>query len=75
VTPRWLGWAGVGIGVLSSLAGLAGIVAPDGYNPLAFIFGLVWTLVLSGLLTMRVRRGDADRSETPPARADVTGVG
>jgi hypothetical protein len=76
VTPRWLGWAGVGIGVPASVAGLAGIVAPGGYNPLAFLGGLVWTLVLSGLLTLRVaRRGDADRSETIPARADVAGVG
>ena len=57
MVPRWLGWIGVVLGTLAFGAGVVGIVAPDSYNPLAFVGGLVWTLVLSGILTARAAPG------------------
>ena len=73
VTSRWLGCAGVVVGILAFVAGLAGILTPDSYNPLAFVGDLVWTLVLSTMLTLRGAR-DPGRSQRSAARADVAGI-
>lgn len=76
VLPRWLGWAGLVIGLLTVAAGTIGIVQVPSFNPLPFVAGLVWTFVVSILLTVRVRR-PATEPATPvlsPSRAGVAGA-
>lgn len=74
-SPRWLGWAGVVIGTLAVVAGLAGLAAPESYNPMAFVGGLAWTLVFSLVLASRgARAGETGRSRGITARADVAGA-
>jgi hypothetical protein len=74
MSGRWIGWTGVVIGLLALVAGLAGVLVPSGYNPMAFVAGLVWTLVLSLVLAVRERRAaDPGLRETPAPRADVAG--
>jgi hypothetical protein len=43
-----------------------GMVDPGSYIPLAFVAGLVWTLVVSILLTVRPRRWVAERAQPIP---------
>ena len=75
MAPRWLGWPGVVIGLAAFVAGLAGILAPDRYNPLAFVGGLAWTLVLSIVLTARrPRTGESGGSRTTAERTDLAGT-
>lgn len=72
---RWMGWTGVGIGLLAFAAGVVGVVAVESYNPMVFVAGLVWTLVLSLVLAVRGRRAaDTDRPGTVARRADVAGA-
>ena len=53
VLPRWLALAGVAVGVLTVAAGAAGVLDPASYVPLPFLFGLLWLLVTSAVLTVR----------------------
>ena len=73
---RSLGWFGLVTGVLAVLAGVVGMVDPDLYVPLAFLAGLVWTLVVSILLTVRPRRpAQASTPSVPsPSRVRVAGA-
>jgi hypothetical protein len=73
MVPRWLGWTGVVLGALAFGAGTAGVIAPDSYNPLAFVGGLAWTLVLSSILTVRAVRVPG-RPETAAVRVGTAGV-
>ena len=74
--PRWLGWFGLVTGVLAVFAGVVGMVDPGSYIPLAFVAGLVWTLVVSILLTVRPRRWAAERPQPIPTvgRTGVPGA-
>lgn len=76
VLPRWLGWFGLVSGVLAVVAGIVGMVDPDLYIPLPFLAGLVWTLVVSILLTVRPRR--LEHASAPPVptprRAGIAGA-
>jgi hypothetical protein len=75
MSARWLGWSGVVIGSLAFVAGVAGLIAPDRYNPLAFVGSLAWTLVLSVVLTVRGRPAEKPgRSRTTALGADVAGA-
>lgn len=65
VLPRWLAWCGTGAGVLAVAAGVVGMVDPDAYLPLPFLAGLIWTAIVSVVLTVRPVRGALDR--TSPA--------
>lgn len=73
---RWLGWFGLVAGVLAVVAGIVGMVSPDLYFPLAFVACLIWTLLISTLLTLRSR--GVEHSPTPPVatsrRAGVAGA-
>jgi hypothetical protein len=61
--PRWLGWFGFGSGVLAVGAGVIGMADPAAYVPVPFLAGLIWTLVVSVLLT--VRPVPAEREPAP----------
>ena len=56
VLPRWLCWFGVVSGVATLVAGTAGILYPRDYIPLPFLAGLLWMLMTSVVLTLRVSR-------------------
>ena len=71
VLPRWLGWFGMVSGVAALVAGTAGIMGPRGYVPLPFLAALLWILISSVVLTVRVSRG-AEREVT--AHTVPTGV-
>ena len=73
---RWLGWFGLVSGILAVFTGIIGMVDPDLYIPLPFVAGLVWTLVVSILLTVRPRRlGQASTPPVPAARrAGIAGA-
>lgn len=73
---RWLGWFGVVTGVLAVVAGVVGMVNPDLYFPLAFVAGLVWTLVVSILLTVHPRLPAAEPARPVPTsrRTGVAGA-
>lgn len=64
--PGWLGWFGLVTGLIAVIAGGVGMVDPGSYIPLAFVAGLVWTLVVSILLTVRPRRWTAERPQPLP---------
>ena len=74
--PRWLGWFGLVSGVLAVAAGIVGMVDPDLYIPLPFLAGLVWTLVVSILLTVRPRRLEQAATPAGPTtrRAGIAGA-
>jgi hypothetical protein len=75
MSGRWLGWTGVGIGLLAVGAGTVGMLTVDDYNPMAFVAGLGWTLVLSVVLAVRGRRTEEPgRRESIARRADVAGA-
>lgn len=63
VLPRWLGWSGAVVGWLALAAGLVGMAAPDLYLPIPFLGGLIWTAIVSVLLTVRPERVFAGASE------------
>ena len=74
VLPRWLGFAGVVIGVLTIAAGTAGVVDPGGYVPVPYLLSLVWVLGASSTMALRRQRtadaGTPGRAEGPvPAGA------
>ena len=71
VLPRWLGWAGLVIGLLTVAAGTSGIVEMEAFNPLPFVAGLAWTLVVSVVSTMRVRRPEAQQTPSVPSPGRV----
>ena len=52
VLPRWLGFVS---GVLAVGTAVVGMADPDSYVPLPFLAGLIWTLVVSVVLTVRPR--------------------
>jgi uncharacterized protein DUF4386 len=60
VLPRWLAGGGLVVGVLALVAGLAGIVDPDGYVPVPFLLCLVWVVLTSLLLAVRGPLAGAD---------------
>jgi hypothetical protein len=60
VLPRWLGWFGLISGLLALIAGVVGMADPDSYLPVPFLAGLVWTLIISILLTVRPRHVPTD---------------
>jgi hypothetical protein len=51
--PRWLAGGGLVVGALAVVAGIAGIVEPARYVPVAYLLCLVWVLVTSVLLALR----------------------
>ncbi len=53
VVPRWLGWCGLVGGGVTVAAGTVGILDMGSYSPLPFLAGLLWTLIVSVLLTVR----------------------
>jgi Domain of unknown function (DUF4386) len=53
VLPRWLGWFGAVAGCLALAAGVVGMAAPDLYVPVPFLAGLIWTAIVSVVLTVR----------------------
>jgi hypothetical protein len=53
VLPRWVGWFGFVAGVLAVAADVHGMADPAGYVPVPFLAGLIWTLVVSVVLTVR----------------------
>ena len=71
VLPRWLGWFGLVSGVGALVAGTAGVVNPQTYNPMLFLASLLWVLLTSVVLA--VRAGHAPKAEhqadTVPAGA------
>ena len=73
---RWLGWFGLVAGVLAVFAGVVGMVNPDLYIPLAFLAGLLWTLIVSIVLAVQPRRAAQapTRSVPSPSRAGAAGA-
>jgi hypothetical protein len=63
VLTRWIGWVGLGSGVLAVAAGVVGMAYPAGYFPVPFLAGLLWILVVSVLLTVRPRRAVGEPGE------------
>ena len=53
IGPRWLAWFGTVSGLLAVPASVVGMADPDLYAPVAFLAGLIWTLILSVVLTVR----------------------
>lgn len=53
IGPRWLAGFGTVSGLLAVPAAVVGMAAPDLYLPVAFLAGLIWTLMLSVVLTFR----------------------
>jgi len=74
--PRWLGWFGLVSGTLAVVAGVVGMVDPGSYNPLPFLGGLAWTLLVSALLTAHPRRPAVAQARPVPTawRAGVAGA-
>jgi hypothetical protein len=66
VLPRWLGFTGVVVGVLTIAAGTAGVLDPGGYVPVPFLLGLLWVLAASATMAIRSPRtpdvGMSDRA-------------
>jgi len=54
--PSWLCWFGVVVGVTGLVTPIVGIIDPNDYIPVPFMLGVLWTLVVSVLLTIRVAR-------------------
>ena len=75
VLPRWLGWFGLISGLLALIAGVVGMVDPESYVPVPFLAGLLWTLIVSILLTVRPRRLPAHAGQVPTARPTSVAVG
>lgn len=75
VLPRWLGFGGVVIGVLTIAAGTAGVVDPGGYVPVPYLLGLVWVLAASVMMALRrtetVVGGAPDRASGPVPAGDA----
>jgi hypothetical protein len=67
IGPRWLAWFGAVSGVLAVPAAVVGMTDPDRYLPLAFLAGLIWTLVLSVVLTVRPVRTSGESVRREPA--------
>ena len=67
VVPRWLGWAGLVIGLLTAAVGTIGIVQVRSFNPLPFVAALAWTLVVSVVLTVRLWRPSAQPALPVPS--------
>jgi hypothetical protein len=53
VLPRWMGWFGAVAGWLALAAGVVGMADPDLYVPVPFLAGLLWTAIVSAVLTVR----------------------
>jgi hypothetical protein len=72
--PRWLGWAGVVIGAAGLITPIIGILDPNDYNPVPFLLGVQWTLVVSALLAIRVARAaPIDAAAVPTSHATAVG--
>jgi hypothetical protein len=65
VLPRWLGRFGFVSGVLAIVAGVVGMADPDSYLPIPFLAGLLWTLAVSVVLTVRGVRSPAPLETAP----------
>ena len=77
VLPRWLGYVGVVVGVLTIAAGTAGVVDPGGYVPVPYLLSLLWVLGASATMAVRgprpVDAGTEHRAAGPvPAGAAGT---
>jgi hypothetical protein len=56
VLPRWLTISGLVVGVLTVVAGVAGVLDPAGYMPVPFLLCIAWILVTSVVWTLRPPR-------------------
>jgi uncharacterized membrane protein HdeD (DUF308 family) len=61
--PRWLAWWATVAGGLGVVAGVVGVVRPDAYVPIPFLFLLVWMIAVALASVMR----------PDPARPAVSG--
>lgn len=68
VLPHWLCWFGLVSGVATLVAGTVGILYPSDYIPLPFLAGLLWVLVTSVVLTLRVSREPQEDLAARPVR-------
>jgi membrane protease YdiL (CAAX protease family) len=60
VLARSLGWLRLISGLSALVPGVVGIADPGSYLPVPFLPGLIWTLIVSILLTVRPRRPPTD---------------
>ncbi len=67
--PRWLAVGGLVVGVLSVVAGVAGVVDPAAYVPIPYLLCLLWILLASLVLTARGGRPGAAATERAPQAA------
>ncbi len=72
VLPRWLTISGLVVGVLTVVAGTAGVLDPEGYMPIPFLLSFLWILVTSIVLTVRGRVAVAPRRGTEPVAAELS---
>jgi hypothetical protein len=61
VLPRSLGWLGLIAGLLTIPAATVGMLDMASYNPMPFLAGTLWTLIVSIVLTARPRPAPAHR--------------
>lgn len=66
--PRWLGWFGVVSGLCALVAATAGMMDPRSYVPLPFLASLLWVLLASVVLSLRVGPPVRAGSSTPLVR-------
>ena len=71
VLPAWASWAGTAAGALAAVAGAAGTVNVDAFIPLPYMAALLWTAVVSALLTVRPRSAARQAAARP---VDVAGA-
>lgn len=67
--PGWLGWTGVVIGALGLVTPTIGMIDPPNYNPLPFMAGLAWTMVVSVLWAVRAGRVGGQAPAAEPSAA------
>lgn len=70
--PRWLTISGLVVGVLTVVAGTAGVLNPVGYVPIPFLLSFLWILVASIVLTVRRPATGAPERATEPVPAELS---